>query len=78
MRLFICFSSCLKLYKSDYQIASESQFPDNVAENDDVNSVQSGCARVGGGGTKGDMQQLFTSTAANSSAAFPNLVFMYK
>lgn len=61
MRLFICFSSYLNLYKSDHQIASESQLPDNVAENDDVNSVQSGCSCVGGGGTKGDMQQLFTS-----------------
>lgn len=77
MRLFICSSLYLNLYKSDHQIASESQLPDNAAENDDVNSVQSGCSCVGGGGAKGDMQQLFTPTAA-SSAAFPNSVLMYK
>lgn len=78
MRLFICFSSYLNLSKSDHQVASDSQLPDNVAENDDVNSVQSGWTCVGGGGPKSDMQQLLTPTAANSSAAFPNLVRMYK
>lgn len=49
MRLFICFSSYLNLDQSDHQIASEYQLPDNVAENDDVNSVQSGCSCAGRG-----------------------------
>lgn len=73
LKLFICFCSHLNLYKSDHRIASETQLPDNVAEKGDLNSVQSGCSCVGGGGAKGDMQQLFTAAEANSCAALPQL-----
>lgn len=65
---FFWFFSHPILHKSDHQIASDSQLPDNVAETDDVSSGQSAgcCVRWGGvgGGVKGGAQQLFTSAAA--------------
>lgn len=62
---FFLFSSQPNRHRSDHQIASDSQLPDNVAGIDDVSFGQSaGCfAMVGGvgGGVKGGAQQLFTS-----------------
>lgn len=78
MRLFIRFSSYLDLDQSDHQIASAINFRTTLQKMM-MSTPSNPVAPVpGGGGTTGDMQQLLTMTAANSSAAFLNLVLMYK